>query len=259
MAWFVGKHAAYSPWIRATLEWLKSQEARGELAIRAWLGRSPGTQKVERGRNEGDVIGVAPWVGPRLANYSAVERKTLLELARRALLAALTDADAAELTSAELPEKLAEKKGCFVTLTRGDSLRGCYGNLQPQMPLYQVVAVNTHNAALRDPRFPKVSVEEMPEIDIKISVLTLPQCVYFDSPEELLAQLRPLEHGVWLRLGLASATFLPQVWSRIPDKIEFMDRLAEKAGMEPSAWRGKDAAVSVYRAESFGERTSEPA
>jgi AmmeMemoRadiSam system protein A len=127
------------------------------------------------------------------------------------------------------------------------------------MPLYQVVAVNTRNAALRDPRFPKISVEEVPELDIKISVLTLPKSVYFDSPEELLAQLHPLEHGVWLRLGLASATFLPQVWSRMPDKIEFMDRLAEKAGMSASAWRGKDAAVSVYYAESFGERTLDPA
>jgi AMMECR1 domain-containing protein len=49
------------------------------------------------------------------------------------------------------------------------------------------------------------------------------------------------------------ATFLPQVWEQLPDKVQFLDELAQKAGCKASAWRGKDATVSIYHVEAFEE------
>jgi AMMECR1 domain-containing protein len=79
------------------------------------------------------------------------------------------------------------------------------------------------------------------------------QALCFSSPEELLSQLHPYRDGVLLQLGSRLATFLPQVWNQFPSKTEFLDRLTEKAGCSPEAWRGPDSLVSTYRIEFFAE------
>jgi AmmeMemoRadiSam system protein A len=108
-------------------------------------------------------------------------------------------------------------------------------------------------AALRDPRFPPVEPDELPRLRVEISVLTQPEPLTFHSPEELLAKLQPGRDGVVLRVGGRMATFLPQVWAQVSDKTSFMNQLALKAGFPPSTWRGPDATVSIYHAESFAE------
>ena len=77
--------------------------------------------------------------------------------------------------------------------------------------------------------------------------------VAFDSPEDLLGKLKPHEDGVVLTIGQHGATFLPQVWEQLPDKAAFLDHLSQKAGCDPSAWRGKDTSVAIYRVEAFQE------
>ena len=133
------------------------------------------------------------------------------------------------------------------------ALRGCIGHIHPQESLYKAVMDNAGSAALRDPRFLPVRPDEVDKIKIEISVLTEPKPLEFSSPEDLLSKLRPYEDGVVLRIGPAMATFLPQVWAQIPDKVQFLSHLSQKAGCEPSAWRGKDASVSIYHVESFEE------
>jgi AmmeMemoRadiSam system protein A len=123
----------------------------------------------------------------------------------------------------------------------------------PQEPLYQAVVDNARNAATRDPRFLPVQSDEVSKIKIEISVLTEPQPLRFTSPEDLLNKLQPYEDGVLLQIGSHGATFLPQVWAQIPDKVEFLNQLSRKAGCAPSAWRGKETTVSIYHVESFEE------
>jgi AmmeMemoRadiSam system protein A len=106
---------------------------------------------------------------------------------------------------------------------------------------------------LRDPRFLPVAPGELNEIKIEISVLTPPEPLSFSSPEDLLNKLQPNEDGVVLRMGSRTSTFLPQVWAQIPDKVRFLNHLAEKAGCEASAWRAKDTTVSIYHVECFEE------
>jgi AmmeMemoRadiSam system protein A len=121
------------------------------------------------------------------------------------------------------------------------------------MPLYQAIIDNARNAAIRDPRFLPVSAREVAELEIEISVLTVPQPLAFNSPEDLLRQLRPQKDGVVLNIRGRVATYLPQVWEQLPDKVEFLDTLAEKAGCASGDWRKPGVTVSIYQVESFTE------
>jgi AmmeMemoRadiSam system protein A len=195
---------------------------------------------------------------PAPENLAAVERKFLLDLARKTLVTVTAGGSLSEVAEKDVPSKLAEKKACFVTLTKDGALRGCIGHLTAMEPLHQAVAENARNAALRDPRFSPVQAEELDKIKIEISVLTEPQPLAFSSPDDLLSKLHPNEDGVLLHIGPRTATFLPQVWAQIPDKVKFLEYLSQKAGSEASAWRGKDVSISIYHVECFEEEHSRP-
>lgn len=187
------------------------------------------------------------------AQFDAAERKFLLNLARQTLTRVTAGRSLPELKSEEVPAPCRAEKGCFVTLTKSGELRGCMGNILPVGPLYQSIMDNARNAALRDPRFPPVAADEVARLHLEISVLTAPEPLAFASPDDLLARLQPRRDGVVLQIGGRGATFLPQVWEQLPDKVEFLNHLAAKAGCVPSAWRGPDVSVSLYHVEAFEE------
>jgi len=138
-------------------------------------------------------------------------------------------------------------------LTENGQLRGCIGNILPRESLWRAVVDNTRNAAIHDPRFQPVRPDEVNKIKIEISVLTTPQPLSFKSPDDLLSKLKPGDDGVVLRIGSAGATFLPQVWEQLPDKVQFLSQLAQKAGCAPGDWRGANVNVSIYHVEAFHE------
>jgi len=249
------------------IDGMKTQEACGKLPILTLmhLAREKGWKaQLLDYRNSGDVTGEKD----RVVGYSAIafyepapetygdpEKKFLLNLARTTLACVATNPDwsGPELSAKDVPPKLAETKACFVTLTEHGELRGCVGHIFPLEPLYQAIEDNARSAATRDPRFLRVQPQEVDKIKIEISVLTEPQPLQFNSPEDLLGKLQPYNDGVLLKIGSRRATFLPQVWEQIPDKVEFLNQLAEKAGCEPSAWRGKETSVFIYHIEAFAE------
>lgn len=185
--------------------------------------------------------------------FSAADRRFLLELARRAVRAVVTTGRTPDLPVQALSPALTAPRGCFVTLKQQGALRGCIGHIGAQMPLHRAVIENAASAAARDPRFLPVAPREVDGLKIEISVLTVPQPLPFKSPEDLLRQLQPHRDGVVLRIAGRLATYLPQVWENIPDRVDFLNSLAEKAGGAPDAWRGPDVSVSIYHVESFQE------
>ncbi|MGP8200305.1 MAG: AmmeMemoRadiSam system protein B [Limisphaerales bacterium] len=246
---------------------MKTQEACGKTPILTLmhLARAKGwkTQLLDY-RNSGDTAGdksrvvgysAIAFYEPAPQNFGAKERKFLLDLARGTLSRVSTNADSPgpEVNARDLSPGISEKKGCFVTLTEHGELRGCIGHILPQEALYQAVVDNARNAATRDPRFQPVRPDEVKQIKIEISVLTEPEPLSFNSPDDLLNKLEPGEDGVVLRIGPRGATYLPQVWEQLPDKVQFLDRLAEKAGCAPDDWRGRDVSVSIYHVEAFAE------
>jgi AmmeMemoRadiSam system protein A len=110
-------------------------------------------------------------------------------------------------------------------LTINRELRGCIGALEATHSLAEDVRVHAVAAALDDYRFPVVREEEISKITIEISRLTTPNLLEYDNPEELLAQIRPGVDGVVLKQGVRRATFLPQVWVKIPEVEVFLSML----------------------------------
>ena len=180
------------------------------------------------------------------------DRGALLRLARSAIAAKLDSKNRVE-KPASLSPPMQEKRGCFVTLHIRGALRGCIGNIEPVKPLVSGVEDNALNAAFRDPRFPRLSSEELPEVDIEVSVLTVPQILEYTDGEDLKKKLKPGVHGVILSKGWHSATFLPQVWEQLPGKEQFLAHLCQKGGMDSMCWKDGDIVVKVYEAEYFSE------
>jgi uncharacterized protein len=181
------------------------------------------------------------------------EKQTLLRLAREALETGVRSAPLLPLDEASLTQTLRAEGASFVTLTVDGSLRGCIGALEPYQPLAEDVREHAVAAALQDYRFPTVQVSELAEIEIEVSRLTVPQPLEYTDATDLLSKLHPGTDGVILRDGIHRATFLPQVWEKIPDPAEFLGNLCYKMGAAPDTWRRKKLEVLIYKVEEFHE------
>jgi AmmeMemoRadiSam system protein A len=181
------------------------------------------------------------------------EQQTLLRMAREALECGIRGAKLPELETSKLSPHLREDGASFVTLTIRGELRGCIGALEAYQPLACDVREHAIAAALEDPRFPPVAEDELSRIQIEVSRLTRPSPLEYKDADDLLSKLRPHVDGVVLRDGYRRATFLPQVWEKIPKRAEFMNYLCRKMGSSENAWRVRHMDVLVYQVEEFHE------
>ena len=184
---------------------------------------------------------------PEGFGLSNTERKALLSLARRTIEHYLTTGRMPETAPSALPAALSTPCGAFVTLYEHSSLRGCIGSFETTAPLYSVVREMAVASATQDYRFRPVDSSEIGELRIEISVLT---------PKRRIASIDEFQlgkHGIYIKKGNRSGTFLPQVaketgWT----KEEFFGHCArDKAGIGWDDWR--DAELYVYEALVFGE------
>ncbi len=181
------------------------------------------------------------------------EKRTLLGLARQAMSLAVNDQPVPPVDISCLSPLLKQNGASFVTLTEQGDLRGCVGALEPSMPLAEDVCYHAVAAALQDYRFPPVRPSEIPDILIEISRLTLPQPFLYKDPQDLAARLRPGVDGVILMDGYRRATFLPQVWEKLPTSEEFLSHLCLKMGAPPTQWQRRALQVLTYQVEEFQE------
>jgi len=138
------------------------------------------------------------------------------------------------------------KRGAFVTLNEHGELRGCIGQMREDRPLCTVVGSMALQAAFNDARFKPLSEQELPQVEIEVSVLT--PFTQVNSADEIVLG----RDGVIVRKGDKQAVFLPQVatetgWS----KDEFLDQLCRKAGLEAGDW--KDAELFTFQADVFSD------
>jgi AmmeMemoRadiSam system protein A len=181
------------------------------------------------------------------------ERSILLSQARLAIQARANDKPLQPLALEDFPAKLRKPGVVFVTLTIEGNLRGCVGALEAYQPLLNDVREHALAAAFQDFRFPPVRPDELDNIVIEISRLTAPQPLAFVNTDDLLKKLRPGIDGVVLKDGLRRATFLPQVWEKLPSPEMFLDHLCQKMGVPANLWRQKKLEVLVYQVEEFHE------
>jgi AmmeMemoRadiSam system protein A len=180
-------------------------------------------------------------------------RIQLLKLARQAMEAAVHGKNLQPLNLQEFPPEFSDPGATFVTLTAFGQLRGCIGALEAYQPLVEDVCEHAVAAALQDYRFPPVQPNELASIEIEISRLTAPQPLEYTTPQDLVSKLRPGVDGVILKDGFRRATFLPQVWEKLPDPVEFLGHLCMKMGADPEVWRHKHLEVLIYQVDEFRE------
>lgn len=182
--------------------------------------------------------------------FSVEERSVLLRLAHDSISAAL---ELRELPLDPPTAHLAEPRGAFTSLylrdaERGEQLRGCVGYVQPTSAVYRAVAETARAAAFEDNRFPPVTSDEAPHLEIELSILS--------PPEPILAEAVEVgRHGLLISLHGRRGLLLPQVaieheW----DRTTFLEQTCRKAGLPPDAWR-KGASIMAFGAEVFGDKT----
>jgi len=182
--------------------------------------------------------------------FSTTEKNILLKSARKAISNKLKDQPF--IFENEL-KKISQKRGVFVTLKKNNNLRGCIGNILPEKELFKGVVENALNSGFHDPRFKPVTADELNELEIEISVLTLPEKIDYKAVNELKTIIVPFEHGVILDFGSRQSTFLPSVWDELPDYEMFMSHLSLKAGFGSLDWKKLNPDVYVYKAVYFSE------
>ena len=181
------------------------------------------------------------------------EQKALLRMARDAMERGVKGEKLPPMDDSILPVHLREQGASFVTLTMRGQLRGCIGALEPYQSLAEDVRAHAVAAALEDPRFPPVKEGELNRIEIEVSRLTRPISLDYKDADDLLSKLHPQVDGIILRDAFRRATFLPQVWEKIPDPAEFLNNLCYKMGASPDLWRKKHLEVLIYQVEEFHE------
>ena len=173
------------------------------------------------------------------------EKKELRNLAKLSLYEATLHNKKISIDESKILAKLKEPLGAFVTLYKNHNLRGCIGTFEPSEPLYKVIINMAIAAAQYDPRFAKVTPEELEEIEIEISVLTPRKKI--DSIHEIVLG----KHGIYIQKGSKNGTYLPHVATQMHWSVEeFVKHCAnEKADIPFDAY--KDADIYVYEALVF--------
>jgi hypothetical protein len=180
----------------------------------------------------------------------------LVGLARSSIEAALGSGETPSLEN--VSEKLRTDCGVFVTLNKVSglhhSLRGCIGFPYPVMPLLDAVSEAAVSAATTDPRFPQVGLEEMSAIAVEVSVLTPPEKIDVQSPNEYPDHVQVGRDGLIVDRGSNRGLLLPQVavdWGW--NAKEFLTQSCIKAYLPPDSWLTPGTDIFRFRAIIFAE------
>ncbi|MBA7615598.1 hypothetical protein ES703_22881 [subsurface metagenome] len=157
------------------------------------------------------------------------EKQILLQTARETIRARLNR------VTPDYPQPTAglkEKCGAFVTLNKLGRLRGCIGYVEALKPLIETVKEVAESSAFGDPRFPPVQLDELPGLEIEISVL---------SPLKRIRSIEKIQvglHGIMIKKGYYSGLLLPQVATEYGwDRETFLIHTCQKAGLPGDCWR----------------------
>jgi AmmeMemoRadiSam system protein A len=177
--------------------------------------------------------------------FSPEERSLLLRLAHDSIASALRHS---EISLDPPTPHLAELRGAFTSLHLRGELRGCVGYVLPTCPVYRAVAETARAAAFDDNRFPPVTAEEAPHLEIELSILSPAQAIRAEEVEVG-------RHGLLISWHGQRGLLLPQVpLEHAWDRTTFLEQTCRKAGLPLDAWQ-KGATVEAFSAEVFGDKS----
>lgn len=183
------------------------------------------------------------WIGVDLG-FSEEEKRKLKEIAIKTIEAVVRGKKPPQFK--DVPARLKQNFGVFVTINKHGNLRGCIGHIYPDKPLYLICQQMARAAALEDSRFKPVRESELPDLEIEISVLT---------PFERVTDINEIvigRDGLIVRRGYLSGLLLPQVATEYGwDVVEFLENTCEKAGLPRDAYKLKDTEIYKFSAQVF--------
>jgi len=193
--------------------------------------------------------------------FSLEDGKQLIQLARENIESYLSQSKKIVIPE-DIKEKFKDNYGAFVTLNtyniEGNSLRGCIGYIEPKFTLYDVVHRVSISSAVEDPRFPSVTLAEMDNIVIEISILTPPELIKVNDPKEYLEKIVIGRDGLIAEVGVRRGLLLPQVpvdHDRNWDVKTFLKHTCQKAWLSPDAWKDiKNTKIYSFQAILFEEK-----
>jgi AmmeMemoRadiSam system protein A len=178
------------------------------------------------------------------AEFFPEERKVLLRLAHDSILSSL---EKREIPLDPPTPHLAEPRGVFTSLYLHGQLRGCVGYVLAVAPVYRTVAETARAAAFDDHRFSPVTLFEARDLQIELSILSVPAPI---DP----AAIEVGRHGLLIAMAGRRGLLLPQVPAeRNWDRITFLQQTCHKAGLPADAWQ-QGATIEAFTAEVFGEK-----
>jgi uncharacterized protein (TIGR00296 family) len=191
--------------------------------------------------------------------FNVEDGKLLIQFARDNIENYLTHSKRISVPE-EIKQKFGDNYGAFVTLNTynisGNPLRGCIGYIEPTYPLYNVIHRVSVSSATEDPRFPSVSLKEMDNIVIELSILTPPKLIEVSDPKEYLEKIVIGRDGLIAEKGMRRGLLLPQVpvdhdrnWS----VEEFLNHTCQKAWLPSDSWKEKSTKIYSFQAILFEE------
>lgn len=180
----------------------------------------------------------------------------LISLAKASILVALNQPDTFDLEHAlKTYPALQENTAVFITLTTdpNEQLRGCIGSLQAYRPLYKDIIANAQAAALRDPRFKPLTMDEFKDIKVEVSILSKPKILEYLDVKDLQSKVKPLQDGIILKYQDKQATYLPHVWEDLPLFNAFFSSLCEKANLQSNCL-SLHPEISIYHTTEYKEK-----
>ncbi len=174
-----------------------------------------------------------------------VDKLLLADLAREAIESRFKG----EEPSVEVVRHLNQKCKVFLALRKNNALRGGVGLLEDK-PLYQAVIETARKAAFEDPRFHPLKPDEARFLKVEISIIRNVKKL-LATPDEYAKLVEIGRHGLILE-GEGRALLLPSVAVRKGyTAVQFLNALAQTAGLPFHAWRKPENKVYTFEAETF--------
>ena len=179
--------------------------------------------------------------------------KYLIKIAKLAIENYLEDGKKINVPK-DCPEHLKEKLGVFVTLNKNKELRGCIGYPEPIAPLIDATIDVAISAAVNDPRFPKLTNEELKYIELEVTVLTKPEFLAVSDPSNYSNEISIGRDGLIIEKGFNKGLLLPQVATEYNmDSETFLANTCIKAGLSSDCWNSKETKVYTFQGQIFKE------
>ncbi len=146
------------------------------------------------------------------------------------------------------------KSGVFVTLNDQSGLRGCIGYVVPNKSLSLTLKDAAIAAATKDSRFPPLSLNDLSVVTFEVTILTPPETIFVDSPEQLLHKIKVGRDGLIVSNRYYSGLLLPQVpleygWN----EMEFLEHTCQKAELSKDCWKHPETQVQRFEGIIFKE------